>query len=281
MNLRPPAPGRPAAPVPPPTLLVAAGLSFLLVVAVLLAAATGGLGDLLGEAGWWRHDAELLPALLAVPSVAGLVGGGAAALGGRGGRLLAVSALGLAVLATVVVVTELLQDRDVARTVIGALLVLAGGAVVVLAGAGPSRRWYGAGERRAAERAVARVLARPAGAGPDAVVGRGPGWVAAGAVLVVATVAGAALVVTGSAEPVTGQAFSPGDSSVPLPIEPSDPQFEFGLDQLADDCADGSLAACDDLYLQADVGSAYEEYGSTCGGRAQEELRGRCAALFD
>jgi hypothetical protein len=38
------------------------------------------------------------------------------------------------------------------------------------------------------------------------------------------------------------------------------------LEDLRDECADGDLAACDDLYFSADLGSDLEEFGSTCGG---------------
>ncbi|PYF99060.1 hypothetical protein SAMN05216184_10982 [Georgenia satyanarayanai] len=39
------------------------------------------------------------------------------------------------------------------------------------------------------------------------------------------------------------------------------------LDRLWDSCAEGDAQACDDLYLESPVGSEYEEYGDTCGGR--------------
>jgi len=37
------------------------------------------------------------------------------------------------------------------------------------------------------------------------------------------------------------------------------------LDALWDDCAAGDYEACDDLYWQSPIGSAYEGYGATCG----------------
>ncbi len=55
---------------------------------------------------------------------------------------------------------------------------------------------------------------------------------------------------------------------------------EFGtdgtLDQLAIACGAGDLEACDDLYLQTPVGSGYEAYGATCGGRATGAVNGDC-----
>lgn len=39
------------------------------------------------------------------------------------------------------------------------------------------------------------------------------------------------------------------------------------LDALWDQCAAGDGAACDDLYLESPFGSAYEEFGDTCGHR--------------
>jgi amino acid transporter len=39
------------------------------------------------------------------------------------------------------------------------------------------------------------------------------------------------------------------------------------LDALWDDCADGDMRACDDLYFDSPVGSEYEEFGDTCGHR--------------
>ncbi|GAB3314828.1 hypothetical protein GCM10027451_30110 [Geodermatophilus aquaeductus] len=50
------------------------------------------------------------------------------------------------------------------------------------------------------------------------------------------------------------------------------------LDLLAWGCADGDPYACDALYLVSPVGSEYEAYGATCGGRF-EPLNGRCSEL--
>jgi hypothetical protein len=42
------------------------------------------------------------------------------------------------------------------------------------------------------------------------------------------------------------------------------------LDALWDSCADGDDAACDQLYLESPLGSAYEAFGDSCGGRQSE-----------
>ncbi len=54
------------------------------------------------------------------------------------------------------------------------------------------------------------------------------------------------------------------------------------LNQIAQNCFDGSMAACDDLYLQSPVDSEYENYGNTCGGRIEEaDVRQRlCVDIF-
>ena len=41
------------------------------------------------------------------------------------------------------------------------------------------------------------------------------------------------------------------------------------LDEYAQECFAGELQACDDLYYESPPLSAYEEYGSTCGGRVK------------
>jgi hypothetical protein len=63
------------------------------------------------------------------------------------------------------------------------------------------------------------------------------------------------------------------------PVEPpaeGDPFYEARYDDAAQDCFDGDLGACDDLYYDAEVGSLYEWLGSTCGGREPFETYGLC-----
>jgi hypothetical protein len=42
------------------------------------------------------------------------------------------------------------------------------------------------------------------------------------------------------------------------------------LDVLWDACDGGDLGACDDLWFSSPAGSAYEEFGATCGDRVEE-----------
>jgi len=50
------------------------------------------------------------------------------------------------------------------------------------------------------------------------------------------------------------------------------------LDFLWEACAEADFQACDDLYFEAPGGSIYEEFGATCGDRA--ERAGRCVEEF-
>lgn len=50
-----------------------------------------------------------------------------------------------------------------------------------------------------------------------------------------------------------------------------------GLDALWDACEGGDMESCDELYMTSEFGSEYEEFGSTCGGRSDEETYGGCA----
>jgi len=55
-----------------------------------------------------------------------------------------------------------------------------------------------------------------------------------------------------------------------------DPTFN----QMAQSCYDGDMQACDDLFLQSDVDSAYEAYGDTCAGRQPEGTDVFCTVSF-
>ncbi len=57
------------------------------------------------------------------------------------------------------------------------------------------------------------------------------------------------------------------------------PDAEF--DSLWEDCADGSLEACDDLYFATPVGSLYEAFGGTCGGTDLAADFGTCELSAD
>lgn len=73
------------------------------------------------------------------------------------------------------------------------------------------------------------------------------------------------------------------DSGIPE-SSPSETRADAGsygsdpnLDNLWDECAEGNLKACDDLYLAAADGSDYENFGATCGDRS--EGLGSCVIL--
>lgn len=48
------------------------------------------------------------------------------------------------------------------------------------------------------------------------------------------------------------------------------------FEDLADECFDGDMAACDDLFLQTPIDSDFEAYGRSCGGRFAEGIGGTC-----
>lgn len=75
-------------------------------------------------------------------------------------------------------------------------------------------------------------------------------------------------------DPDWGFLYAGGD-----PVEPptsDDPEYDSQYDVDAQDCYDGDLGACDDLYIETEVGSLYEWLGSTCGGREEFETYGSC-----
>jgi hypothetical protein len=55
-----------------------------------------------------------------------------------------------------------------------------------------------------------------------------------------------------------------------------DDREDADLRALHDACDDGDMAACDELYFEAPIGSDEEEFGSTCGGR-RDDTNGDCA----
>ncbi len=59
------------------------------------------------------------------------------------------------------------------------------------------------------------------------------------------------------------------------PVEPED-FGEAEFNRLAQQCFDGDLGACDDLFFQTPIDSAGEDYGSTCGGRLTDGVSGSC-----
>lgn len=63
-----------------------------------------------------------------------------------------------------------------------------------------------------------------------------------------------------------GTDMDAGDVSVGSPSRPP-VTGDSDLDRMADDCYQGDMLACDDLFLDADATSPHSEYGYTCGGR--------------
>lgn len=73
----------------------------------------------------------------------------------------------------------------------------------------------------------------------------------------------------------------PAGAPVPEPTqEPTGLGSDPALDALAQSCYDGDMKACDDLYDQADVDSAYETYGDTCAGRQPTGTLRYCTSSF-
>jgi len=90
---------------------------------------------------------------------------------------------------------------------------------------------------------------------------------AALAAVVVAGLAVALFVGLGSDDDGDGGG-SGGDSSIPAATsEPGGLGDEPELDEYAEECFDGDMEACDDLYWESPTDSAYELYGGTCAGR--------------
>jgi hypothetical protein len=55
---------------------------------------------------------------------------------------------------------------------------------------------------------------------------------------------------------------------------------EDDFTELHDSCAAGDMAACDDLFQETPGGSSEEDFGSTCGNRTTDRLRGACEQTF-
>ena len=74
-----------------------------------------------------------------------------------------------------------------------------------------------------------------------------------------------------------GSVPSAGSDALDLADFGDDPQ----LDALAIACDVGDMQSCDDLFFQSPAGSAYEEYGRTCGDRLSGDAIGLCTDEFD
>ena len=73
---------------------------------------------------------------------------------------------------------------------------------------------------------------------------------------------------------------NPDDIDVPRADDPDGLGDDERFDRLAQECFDADPSSCDDLYRESELGSDYEEYGSTCGGRTDEGQNGGCTALY-
>jgi len=65
------------------------------------------------------------------------------------------------------------------------------------------------------------------------------------------------------------------------PTSPDGLGSDPAMDELAQSCFDGDFVACDDLFWESPVDSAYEDYASMCGGRFPEpDHSGLCESTF-
>jgi len=76
------------------------------------------------------------------------------------------------------------------------------------------------------------------------------------------------------------------DFTIPEGQDPGDLGSDSELDDLAEECATGEFQDCDELYSESEVGSDYEAYAKTCGGRLpadalDELLGGVCESVFE
>lgn len=275
--------GPPRLPSPPAVVWAAAGLAAVTTVLVVIAAATGTLTDLGVHLGLLRGNASVLATTLAAALVAGFLGGAAGLLTGHGGGLLRVTGIAVAGLAAlaVVVIGLIMGKGGWELPVFSVLLVIGAGAASVLSTRPSSDWWTAASERRSAELAIERLSTVPGRAGPQSV--RGMGSLVASIALVVGVVVMAALLVTSVTPEVAGGQYESGSAgdAGPIPVEPGDLEWERGLAELAQECAAGDFSSCDDLYLESDLYGEYEEYGSTCGGRATRQYTGDCEESFE
>jgi hypothetical protein len=58
-----------------------------------------------------------------------------------------------------------------------------------------------------------------------------------------------------------------GDGVPPATQEPTGLGSDPVMDEYAQNCYDGDMGACDDLFRESPIDSAYESYGGTCAGR--------------
>lgn len=87
---------------------------------------------------------------------------------------------------------------------------------------------------------------------------------------------------TTTAEATTTTTEAPTPTTLDLaatePTAPGDLGEDDELDALAEECFDGDVAACDQLFFESPAGSDYEAYGDSCGGR--NEPAGLCVNIY-
>ncbi|MGA8046421.1 MAG: toll/interleukin-1 receptor domain-containing protein [Dermatophilaceae bacterium] len=138
----------------------------------------------------------------------------------------------------------------------------------------------GAGPRDAADTAVSIPPGGTSTPASPQVAGVAPGprsrrvWVWVGlAAAVVAVLVGLFLVLRSGPS-------TPTPAPVETPAAPASYGDDALLDQLWDGCEAGDLTACDTLYLEADIGTSYETFGSTCG-LTREPTYGECSTATE
>ena len=68
----------------------------------------------------------------------------------------------------------------------------------------------------------------------------------------------------------------PGDGDGDSDNDPDAYGDDPALDALWDSCDGGDMAACDELFWSSSIGTEYESFAQTCGGRLSEETFGDC-----
>ena len=103
----------------------------------------------------------------------------------------------------------------------------------------------------------------------------------AGAVVLVAVVVLALTVGRGGGDGGgTSGTTTGGDTMPAATLSPDGLGNDLVLDDLADACYSGDMGACDSLFWEADLGSAYETYGATCAGRQAAGTGRDCTEAF-
>jgi hypothetical protein len=87
--------------------------------------------------------------------------------------------------------------------------------------------------------------------------------------------------VTTTPPPTSGPAETAVPGAIPPPtLEPTGLGTDPALDQLAQSCYDGDMAACDDLWRDSEAGSDYRNFGDTCAGRQRSNSGTWCEDAF-